>query len=285
MNIKANIFGPFVGSISWEMYSFAPYAINMKKEDPSTQLIVYTRPDRFDLYGTYADVLIPLRIKNDNVKFHHKFMLKGLDISNYEKMAHMVNRKYKPYRDIQNHIYPNIKDDNHSIRWQFPRELMDYNFSPRKSNKNMIDKLLNGSKMIFIDLSNFYMEEAFYFLTKLDLTLTKDVMFLCYNPHDVDCSVLFSSRKIVDLSKFDHGESTSTIGCSIEAIKQSIMTVSMNLSEISHLSLLLKKQLFLCRPYDQEFVKTINPYKTSIQLVDDLYANKFKEKPEESFKL
>jgi len=281
MNIKANIFGPFVGSISWEMYNFAPYAIYLKKEDPATQLIVYTRPDRFDLYGSYANTLIPLRIKNDNSTYHHKFALNGLDINSYKKMAGMVNRKYKPYRDIQHHIYPNISGNSHEVRWQFPRSKMNYDFKPRQSNEVLIDKLVGDDKIIFIDLSGFYFEESFYFLTKLDKLFDKNISFICYNPCNVDCDLLFSSRKIINLHKFNHKDNTSIIGCSIVAIKKAIMTISMNFSEISHLSLLLGKKLYLCRNYDPEFVKLINPNNTKISLVDDLYE----EKPIEKFDL
>jgi len=281
MNIKANLFGPFVGSMSWEVYNFAPYAIHLKKENPATQLIVYTRPDRFDLYGSYADTLIPLRIKNDNKSYHNKFSLKGLNQNNYDKMIRMVNRKYKPYRDIENHFYPNIPGNNYEVRWQFPRDKMDYNFKPRQSNETFLNKLIGDDKVIFIDLSGFYLEESFYFLTKLDKLLDKKTCFVCYNPDNVDCELLFSSRKIINLHKYNHNENTSILGCSIIAIKKAVMTVAINLSEISHLSLLLNKKLYLCRDYDPEFVKLINPKNTEIDLVDDLY----KEKPMQEFKL
>jgi len=277
MNIKANLFGPFVGSISWEMYNFAPYAIHLKKENPATQMIVYTRPDRFDLYGSYADTLIPLRIKNDNKLYHNKFSLKGLDQTNYKKMIRMVNRKYQSYRDIENHFYPDISENNYEVRWQFPRDKMDYNFKPRQSNETFLSKLIGDNKIIFIDLSGFYFEESFYFLVKLNKLFDKKICFVCYNPNNVDCEILFSSRKIINLHKFNHNENTSILGCSIIAMKKAIITISMNISNISHMSLLLGKKLFLCRDYDKEFVKLINPHKTQIQSIDDLYKTPIQE--------
>jgi len=158
---------------------------------------------------------------------------------------------------------------------------MNYDFKPRQSNEVLIDKLVGGDKIIFIDLSGFYFEESFHFLVRMDKLFDKNICFVCYNPNNSDFEILFSSRKIINLHKFNHNENTSILGCSIIAIRKAIMTISMNFSDVSHLSLLLNKKLFMCRDYDHEFVKLINPHNTKIQSVDDLY----KEKPMQEFKL
>ena len=55
------LFGPFIGSLSWEFYRFAPLMIFLKRLYPDKKIAVLTRPERFDLYGQYADYLIPLK--------------------------------------------------------------------------------------------------------------------------------------------------------------------------------------------------------------------------------
>ena len=78
---SAMLFGPFIGSLSWELYYFVPYMIYMKKHNPAYETIVYTRSERFDLYGTYGDILVPLRIKNDRNCIQHRFTINGLFIT------------------------------------------------------------------------------------------------------------------------------------------------------------------------------------------------------------
>ena len=81
MRPKAFLFGPFVGELCWEFFRFAPYAIHLKKNNPNSRLIVLTRPSRFDLYGQYADILVPLRLKNDS----HSKGRKAFKLTDYKE--------------------------------------------------------------------------------------------------------------------------------------------------------------------------------------------------------
>ena len=81
--LDAYLVGPFVGELIWEFFRFAPYIIHLKKNRPKTKIIVFTRDSRFDLYGQYADILVPLNIPNDLPEKHSYFTIQGLDSDKY----------------------------------------------------------------------------------------------------------------------------------------------------------------------------------------------------------
>ena len=151
------LFGPFVGELSWEFFRFAPYAIHLKKEKPHIPLIVFTRQSRFDLYGKYADILIPLRIPNDVNLTRDCFRLDSLLVKDYGKIARTVRAKYKDRYEVLEHYYPDISSWRYKIRWQFPRNLMDYDFRPREKNK-LIAQMFVTPNDIMVD--NIFIEES-----------------------------------------------------------------------------------------------------------------------------
>jgi hypothetical protein len=79
---KAILCGPFFGELWWEIFRFAPYVLWKKVKyykDQDVKLIIFTRPERFDIYGQYASILVPLRINGDNEILHQEcYRLKGL---------------------------------------------------------------------------------------------------------------------------------------------------------------------------------------------------------------
>lgn len=268
----AFLFGPFVGSLSYELYRFAPYAINLKFNNPDNALLIYTRPERFDLYGSYADILIPLRIKNDGKDIQNNYNLNGLDKNNYDQMIKIFERKYKSHYKIRKHFYPNFVN---YVDWQFPKNEMNYNFDPRIENINLMEKLMGKCDHILVDLSGLYLDEAFYFIEKLDREIDKKIRFIIYNPSNSYSKLLFTSRKIIELDKIKYDMSISLLGCLITSIKKSLFTISINFSEASHLSLLLKTKLHMYREFSEDFVKKINPYNTPIYLFDSVKEENF----------
>ena len=270
------LFGPFVGSLSWEMFYFAPHAIYLKKKYPNCKIIVYTRPDRFDLYGVYADVLVPLRIKNDNISLQNGFGLKGLSEKNFTKMVKMFHRKYKNIESVKKHFYTFFYDERKDIKLQLPSDEMDYSFLERPDNFTLLSNFLPKGDNVLIDLSGMYLDESFYFIEELDRTISKDVNFICYDPNDSFSTLMFTTRKIVNLNKIKHTHNSSEFGCLISSVKKSIFTISSSFSIVSHLSLLTKIKLFLNKYYDEQFLNSINPLNTPI------YSN---EKQMEKFEI
>ena len=259
-----NLCGPIVGSLSWELFRFAPYVNYIKKENQKILLGVYTRPSRFDLYGN-ADIFVPLRIKNDNTTIQINSNLEGLSEDNYNKMVNTLYRKYKLSYKIENHIYPDISFDRINFKWKFPPYKMNYNFLPRVENLKIMSKVL-GKKSIFIDLGYSYMDESIYILSEINKVYDKSTIFICYNPKKENIDLLFSNRIVIDLNNLEYNKNTSLLGCVILAIDNSIHTISTNISDVTHLSLLLNKKVLMFREnYYPEFLDTINPLKTKIE--------------------
>ena len=139
---EAYLFGPFVGELAWEFFRFAPYAIHLKKENPNVKIIVLTRQERFDLYGKYSDILVPLRITDDKTYTQSAFGLLGYDINYYETISKFFAEKYNKEYEIIGHFYPNIKPWQRKIKWQFPRIKMDYDFNVRNTNNEIVDSIV-----------------------------------------------------------------------------------------------------------------------------------------------
>lgn len=246
----AFLFGPFIGSLGWEMYRFAPYAIYLKKKEPDVKLVVLTRPERFDLYGQYADVLVPLRLEKEEYYQQKCFNLKEFPQRTYNSMKTSFINKYKDKYKIKDMFCPNISIHNFSIKWQFPRSKMDYDFRPRLSNKKIVNNIKRTPA--FVDLS--WLKEQ----------SSKDVVLksLIYNKID------FTNYEDLKM-KLD--ENSSLLGCVIEIIKRAKVTVGNLNSSISHLSLLLKTKLVsLDDNMTKDDVYLLNPLKTEVIQYNDV---------------
>ena len=147
------LFGPFVGELSWEFFRFAPFAIHIKKEKPNIPIIVFTRQDRFDLYGKYANILVPLRIPNDESLMRDCFRLESLMTKDYNRIARRFSSQYKRKYQIIKHYYPDITSWRYKLNWQFSRSMMDYDFKPREKNRIIAKKFVKGHNIIVDNIS------------------------------------------------------------------------------------------------------------------------------------
>ena len=119
---NAILMGPFVGELYWECGRFAPMLPKLKKiyKNKDIDYIVLTREERFDLYGKYADILVPLRIPGDyKERIPECFRLKGLKLPGYEELAQQFKNKYKNRYKIIKHVYPNIKKPHYCYNGVF----------------------------------------------------------------------------------------------------------------------------------------------------------------------
>lgn len=235
----AFLVGPFIGEISWEFYQFAPYIIHLKKEHPTKKIIVLTRPSRFDLYGSYADILIPMKIPNDGKDNQKCFTIKGFTQHEYNLLARSYKKQYRDRFNIIDHICPDISIFYYKLRWQFSRTLMDYDFKPRYENKKIIEQFLCSYDMLF-DTSGLYFDK--------DNTNIKDIKELTFQYND-----------------FINDSDSSMLGCLIESIKMCKCVISNLTSNVARLALLLKTPLIAineCATDDE--IHLINPYNTPV---------------------
>lgn len=239
MKDKAYLFGPFFGELSWEYFRFAPYAIHLKKNEPNTNIIIFTRPSRFDLYGKYADILIPLNFENKENYKAKAFKLFGFDSSIEMKLADSLRIKYKKRYSIKEIFTPDTSSLRYNLKWQFPRDKMDYDFLPRKKNTEIIQKIISTKKFFITDEGFEFFHDSY---SVIDIKSIRSMLGNIID--DVSCTY---------------------IGCLIELIKKTEFVVSNLSSDIGRLSLLLKKPLiYPKRSIQTDAVNLLNPYKTPV---------------------
>ena len=263
---KSNVFlvGPFIGELSWEFYRFAPYIIHLKKENPYTKLIVFTRPTRFDLYGKYADILVSLNLSDKNNQCY--FTIKGFTQSRYESLIRLFVDKYKRRYKIREQIYPDISSFCYKLKWQFPRELMDYDFKPRKINAEIVDEYIKGEDIVLINSQ----------LTK-DLDQMIYLESIGYFPIFIDM--------FYDYVQSEKRKTFSFIGCVIELLRRCKFVVTNFNTDIAHLSLLVGTPIIhIGESILSDTVSLLNPGRTPVIIVDEIKTGVsiWKEKVDEN---
>jgi hypothetical protein len=195
MKKQAFLIGPFIGDYRWEYFNFAPYIIHLKKRYPHDQFVIFTRPQNFDLYGIYADIFVPLRINEENTCCFKK---EGITGDGFNKLLGAFINKFKIRYKIRDIIYPDVTSFYYRVKWQFPRSKMDYDFIPRKENKELINRLFYKRKNIVLVDS-----------TATKIELKSDGYF-----------VKTASDLVCQITNLTSGVQSSTLGCFIEAIKK-----------------------------------------------------------------
>lgn len=218
--INAYLVGPFVGELIWEFLRFAPYIIHLKKTIPETKMIVFTRSSRFDLYGQYADILVPLNIPRDKPENQNKFTIQDLSFNVYNKLIQTFLHKYDGRFKVRRHIYPDISYFYYKIKWQFPIDSMDYDFRPRKENVTLVKEYVNNDPIGFV---NFSFSERSDLVTQLESKGRFPVFINMFTEH-------------IMLGNF---QGVSLLGCIIELLKRCDFTITKFSSYIAYLSLLV----------------------------------------------
>lgn len=244
MKPPAYLFGPFVGDLSWEFYRFAPYAIHTKKEKPDIKIIVLTRQSRFDLYGRYADILVPLRIPNDINRKRDCYRLESLSSKDYNRIARSFKSKYKKRYEIVNQYHPFISSWRYKIKWQLPRRLMDYDFKPREKNKQITRQLIKHNSILVDNQSIDY----------------------CILPE-----VQNSSELVLKITNLSNDYDTTTLGVIIECIRRCKIVIGNIENVIPQLALLLKKPVIcINNKLSLDSIGLLNPFNTPIIYSSDI---------------
>lgn len=256
---KAFLFGPFFGELSWEFYRFAPYAIYLKKSNPNVKIVVLTRPSRFDFYGQFADIFVPLKIQGDDILTQKGFKLLDYGDEYYKTAARYFLEKYEEKFKVIGHFFPEIKDWNYRVKWQLPRDKMDYDFIPRKKNKEIIEDMFGKDRnIVFADNSVF-------------------------NENIEGYRVIQSDKFFYNISDILNDKATY-FGCLIELFKRVKFVVGNLQFVMSRLAILLYRPLiFLGNEMSDDSISLLNPFNVPIIKCDNIedgmriYNNNFLE--------
>ncbi|MCF8019793.1 MAG: hypothetical protein K9L62_10320 [Vallitaleaceae bacterium] len=281
---NAILMGPFVGELYWEAGRFAPMLPNIyqkyrktKKKHP--KYIVLTREDRFDLYGRFADILVPLRIPGDyEDKYPECFRLVGLAESKYKEIIKQFKEKYQEKYNIIKHVYPDIRKGQFGKKDQFPQSDMMFDFKPRQENYNIVENYLPNDKPIVV-LSprfrkgfkrNWNHWPEFYDMIIKDDTLTRDFYFIiCGKKGEY---IPDPKKRFLDLNDMILAKSSSLIGLLLVILEKAFFTFGSQ-SAIPNLALLYKVDVLEFGCQKMFHTRTYNIHKSPITFIVDKRYN------------
>lgn len=244
----AILIGPFVGEFYWEAGRFAPMLPAMRSREyknRDVKYIIFTREERFDLYGKYADILVPLKIEGDyDSKMPECFRLIGFGPDQVKRLADKFRNKYEEKYNIIRHIYPDTSKGKFVNKNQFPQKMMLFNYAPRDENYTLIDQFLpkNDKKNVVISprfrkgfKRNWKKWNEFYDLLSSDKQLLNKCNFIiCGKPGEY---ILDSKNRFLDMNKIPRTGNSSLVGLLLVILERSIFTFGSQ-SAIPNISLL-----------------------------------------------
>ena len=284
----AILMGPFVGELYWEAGRFAPmlpYFRFKKYKNRKVKYIIYTREERFDLYGKCASILVPLRIDGDykGLKQPNCFRLNGLKAPHYEEVAKKFKAKYQQRYNIMEHVYPNVKKGAFDRKGQYNTNQMMFKFSPRQANYDAVVEYLPKDKPLVVLAPRFRIGfrrnwkhwQKFYDMLYEDKKFNEDYHFIIcgkvgeYVPDEHD--------RFLDMNKIQLNGGTSLIGILLVIMESAYFTFGSQ-SAIPNISLLYKVPVLEFGCQKSLHTKTYNVHNSTIHFVDDRRYNIAPEK-------
>jgi len=278
---NAILMGPFVGELYWEAGRFAPMLPKMyrKNKDNQTKFIILTREDRFDLYGKFADILVPLRIPGDYIeKYPECFRLIGLSVEEYQKIAKKFKAKYSEQYNITNHLYPDVKKGKFVQKNQFPQARMEFIFKPRQENYDIVNAFLPHNKPVVVLASRFRKGfkrnwnhwPVFYDMLAKDSQLMEDFHFIiCGKEGEY---VPDEKNRFLDLNHMKPGQHSSLVGLLLVVLQNAVFTFGSQ-SAIPNLSLLHKVEVLEFGCQKNYHTRTYNIHNSPITFIVDRSYN------------
>ena len=244
MKEKAILVGPFVGEFFWEFFRFVPHIIyNKNTKHKDTKIIVLTREDRFDLYGLYADILVPMRIENDEKYNQNSYRLDGYSSNEYNEMIDLFKSTFANDFDIIEVIRPDISKGMFARKDQYKPNQMIYDYRPRPSNRIMVENFLGTNKKNIVIAPRFrttinkrnwpYWQELYDMIWNSNLK-DKFNFVICGKSPDY---IPDKYNRFMDMNNIPQNINTSSSGILIEIMKRSIFTIGSQ-SAIPNISLL-----------------------------------------------
>jgi len=233
------IFGPFVGEMIYEMSYFAPYAIYKKKNDPNRQLVVFTRPDRLDLYGQYVDIFVPLNLKDDDESFQSGWSSSIYNSEVISSLISVIKSKFVSRFHEVSHFIPYTKGNLSYVRWQFPRNEMDYDFKPRLLNLTWVLNNIGNDDFIFCESKNYSFNSNVVYFDDLKENY-------------------YSSQN----------ESTTFLGVLIETIRKCKLVIGKLNSLCTRAAFLLKRPVISIDSEKGDYIHLINPFRVPVIISD-----------------
>jgi hypothetical protein len=287
----AVLMGPFVGEFYWEAGRFAPMLPAMRAREyknKDVKYIIFTREERFDLYGKYADILVPLKIEGDyKSKMPECFRLIGFGPEMVRKIANKFRNKYEEKYNIIRHIYPDTSKGKFVNKNQFSPKLMLYKYEPRDENYTLVNHFLPKNEKKNVILSprfrkgfkrNWKHWKEFYDILASDKDLLKKFNFIiCGKKGEYVPDV---KNRFLDMTTIPRTGGSSLVGLLLVILENSVFTFGSQ-SAIPNISLLYGVEVLEFGCQKRLHTVTYNVKKTPITFIENKNYN---INPEEIFK-
>jgi len=287
----AILMGPFVGELYWEGGRFAPmlpYMINKEyKNRKDITYVVLTRRDRFDLYGKFADILVPLKIPGDYKTLSPNcFRLNGLKPPQYEDIVKKFNTKYADRFKILKHIYPDVSKRQYVNKNQYPRKKMKYVYSPRKDNYKLVNEYIPDNKPVIVLAPRFRKGfkrnwkhwQKFYDILWKRKDLLKDFTFIICGKEGEYMGDRYD--RFYDMNKIQLTNRSSLVGILLVILERAFFTFGSQ-SAIPNFSLLYGVDVLEFGCQKSLHTKTYNVRNSPITFIED---RKYDSEPNEMLK-
>jgi hypothetical protein len=265
-----------VGEMFWEFGRFVPHFIwkrlDQYKGRKNIDFIVLTKPENFDMYGNYANILVPFRLNNSLYK-PNCFRLDNMTNVEYLSIIDLFKKQFQDRYNILEVVYPNIVGKNYMNKKQYLETQKNYNYSPRGSNKEIINSYL--SKKQTVTLSPRYREgfkrnwnywnELYDLIYSNKQLIEKYNFVICGKPLEY---IPDKQNRFLDINNFEKTQNTSLIGLTMECIKKSILTIGSQ-SAIPNISLLFGVHALEWGHQKHLHTVTYNIRKTKVTFLDD----------------
>lgn len=278
MKEDAVLMGPFVGELYWEAGRFAPILpwLKYKKyRKRNVKFIIYTREERFDLYGTNADILVPLRIDGDYDKRQPNcFRLNGLKPEDYQKLVDKFKSKYSNRYNIIEHKYPNVKKGAFDNKFQYPLKDMIFKYSPRQKNYDIVLNYLPRDKPLVVLAPRYRVgfkrnwtrwQDFYDLLFKDEFLMTTYNFIICGKRGEY---VPDSQDRFLDMNKMKIDQGTSLVGLLLVIMENAFFTFGSQ-SAIPNISLLYKVEVLEFGCQKSLHTKTYNIHNSNITFIEN----------------
>ena len=287
---KAILIGPIVSEFFWEFFRIAPmlpYFRKKKYRNQDIKYIILTREERFDLYGQYSSILVPLQIPGDyKTMWPNCHRLMGLKQAEYARIAKIFNKKYSKRFQIIEHIYPNVSKAQYCNKQQYSNKTMVYEWHPRTRNIELVESYLPSDKPLVIispryrgDLKrNWPHWGDFYNMVAKDERLMNNFNFiLCGKDGEY---IPDKQKRFLDLNNIETDANSSKSGLLLATMSKAFFTFGSQ-SAIPNISLLYGVEALEFGNQKTLHTITYNVKKTPVTFVVD---RKFNIHPKVIFK-
>lgn len=267
-----------LGEMYWEFARFVPYFIWKRRKEfkkrKDIDFIVLTQPENFDMYGRYADILIPFRLK-DNLKYKPNcFRLDNLELDKYNSIIKLFKNQFKDRYDILETVYPNITKRQYLNKNQYPQNKMIFDYKPRLANLEVVQKYLNEKPVVILGpryrkglRRNWpYWNELYELISSNQKLMDKYNFVICGKSPDY---IPDEKNKFIDINFMEQNINTSLIGLTIECMKKSVLTIGSQ-SAIPNISLLFKVPVLEWGHQKQLHTVNYNIKRTKVTFLEDM---------------